>query len=162
MTDVKPIPEGYNTVSSYLTVPNAKEALKFYEKALGAETLMVMDGPNGSTMHAEMKIGNSRVMVSDEHPEYGVVSAKTLGGSPVSMFIYSEDVDALFKRATDAGCEVVQPLNNAFWGDRFGKVKDPFGLQWAMATHIEDVSPEEMMKRQKAFAEAMAKGEMPE
>ena len=149
---VKPIPDGFNTVSVYLIVPNAVEALEFYEKAFGAETVCRMAGPDGkSTMHAECRIGNSTVMLSEENPEWGTRSALTIGGSPISMHLYVENADSFMDRAVAAGCEVVMPLMNAFWGDRYGKLKDPFGIEWGIATHVEDLSPEEMDRRAQEF-----------
>jgi PhnB protein len=148
MASVKPIPDGYNTVSTYLIVKNSVEALEFYRKAFGAEPGVRMPTPDGkSTMHAEMKIGNSTVMLTDENPQWGAQAPETLGGSPSSLHIYVTDADALFKKATQAGCEVIYPINDTFWGDRYGKVKDPFGHQWGIATHKEDVPPEEMGRR---------------
>jgi PhnB protein len=157
---VKPIPDGYNSVSAYLIVKNAAEALDFYKQALGAEPGVRMTGPDGqSTMHAEMHIGNSTVMLSDENPQWGAQSPETLGGSPSSLHIYVEDADALFKRAVEAGCEVVAPIMDAFWGDRYGKLKDPFGHQWGIATHIEDVPPEDMGRRAEEWFASMQQGE---
>lgn len=144
----KPIPDGFNSVSAYLVVPNSEEALSFYERAFGAKTVSRMRGPDGkSTVHAEMRIGNSTVMLSDENPQWGTKSARTLGGSPVSLHIYVEDADALFNRAVKAGCQVAYPMGDPFWGDRYGKVTDPFGLVWGIATHKEDLSEKEMEKR---------------
>jgi PhnB protein len=157
---VKPIPDGYNSVSAYLIVKNAAEALDFYKQALGAEPGVRMTGPDGkSTMHAEMHIGNSTVMLSDENPQWGAQSPETLGGSPSSLHVYVEDADALFKRAVEAGCEVVAPIMDAFWGDRYGKLKDPFGHQWGIATHIEDVPPEDMGRRAEEWFASMQQGE---
>ena len=104
----------------------------------------------GSTMHAEVAIGNSRVMLTDENPEWGARAAKTIGGSPVSLHLYVEDADAVFQRAVEAGCEVLQPLQDVFWGDRYGKLQDPFGIQWGIATHKEDLTAEEIAQRQAA------------
>lgn len=152
MSEVKPIPEGFSTVNAYIIVPNAVEALDFYAKAFGAEQVARMPGPDGeSTMHAEMRIGDSTVMLTDENPEWGSRSALTIGGSPVSLHVYVEDADAFFDRAVTAGCEATMPLMDAFWGDRYGKVKDPYGIEWGIATHVEDLSPEEMDKRAQAF-----------
>ncbi len=157
------IPEGFNTVSTYLIVKDAKKALDFYQKALGAEAGVHMPGPGGQgTMHAEMRIGNSTVMLTDENPQWEMKAPETLGGSPASLHLYVEDVDKAFKRAVDAGCEVVAPLMDAFWGDRYGKVKDPYGHQWGFATHVEDVPPEEMGKRAEAWFAEMAGGQGPE
>jgi uncharacterized glyoxalase superfamily protein PhnB len=159
MAKVKAVPEGFNTVSSSLIVPNCVEALEFYKKALGAEILFRMPGPDGkSTMHAEMRLGNSTVMLSDENPQWGARSPKTLGGSPVTLHLYVDDADSVYQRAVAAGCKVAMPIMDAFWGDRYGKVTDPFGHEWGIGTHKEDLSPEEMDKRAKAaFAEMGAK-----
>jgi len=159
MSDVKPIPDGCHTVNVYLIVPNAKEALEFYAKALGAETLMVMSTPDGrSTVHAEMRIGDSNIMLTDENPAWNAKSPKTLGGTPVSLHLYVEDCDALYDRAIEAGCESTMPVMDMFWGDRYGKFNDPYGHQWGVATHREDVSPEEMEKRSAEFFKQMAEG----
>lgn len=152
---VKPVPDGFNTVSSYLVVKNSAEALDFYQKAFGAESRVRMPGPDGkSTMHAEMRIGNSTVMLSDENPQWGTKSPHTLGGSASSLHIYVEDADKAFSRAVDAGCTVKAPLMDAFWGDRFGKVVDPFGHEWGIATHKEDLDEKEIgLRAEKFFAE---------
>lgn len=147
---VKAIPDGYHTLTPYLVCRNAAEAIPFYEKALGATELYRMPGPDGSVMHAELQIGTSRLMLSDENPQMGSTSPAALGGTPVSTFIYTEDVDAAFTRAVDAGATVKMPPTDMFWGDRFASVVDPFGHEWAMATHVEDVPPDEMMKRMEA------------
>lgn len=144
---VKPVPDGYHTVIPYLVVRGASDAIAFYGKALGATELVRMPGPGGAVMHAELKIGDSVVMLTDENPEMGSVSPATLNGTPVSVFLYVPDVDALFGQAVAAGATALMPPTDMFWGDRFGKLKDPFGHEWAMATHIEDVTPEEMQKR---------------
>lgn len=158
MSEVKAIPDGYNSLNSYLIVKDAKEATEFYVKAFGAKAGMHMPGPDGTgTMHAEIEFGNSRLMICDENPEWGMKSAATLGGSPISLFMYVEDVDSAFQKAVDAGCTVSAPLKDAFWGDRYGHIKDPFGIEWSLATHIKDVSPEEMVEGQKKFMEEMAK-----
>ena len=149
---VKSIPEGYNTVSSYLIVRNAGKALEFYKKAFGAEAGVQMKGPDGeSTMHAEMKIGNSMVMLTDENPQWEMKSPETLGGIASSLHLYVDDADKAFSRALEAGCTVKAPLLDAFWGDRYGKVTDPFGHEWGIATHKEDLSVEEMGKRAAEF-----------
>jgi PhnB protein len=149
---VKPIPDCFNTVSCYLIVKNAVEALEFYRKAFGAEPGVRMPGPDGSsTLHSEMHIGNSTVMLTDENPQWGMKAPQTLGGTPASLHIYVEDADKLYDRAVKAGCTVMSPLMDAFWGDRYGKVQDPFGHQWGIATHKEDLSPEEMGKRAAEF-----------
>jgi PhnB protein len=159
MPEVKPVPEGFNTVSCYLIVKNAREALEFYQKAFGAEAGVRMAGPDGqSTMHAEMRIGDSTIMLTDENPQWGMKSPETLGGSPASLHVYVADADKLFHRAVEAGCTVAAPIMDAFWGDRYGKVTDPFGHQWGIATHKEDLSEDEMAKRAAAFFAEMAKG----
>ncbi len=146
------IPDGYYSLTPYLIVKGAQEAMAYYTRAFGATELVNMPGPGGSVMHAEMQIGNARFMLSDENPERGTKSPKTLGGSAGSVMIYTEDVDATFKRAVDAGGSVVMPVTDMFWGDRYGSVLDPFGHQWQIATHKEDVTPEEMQKRMQAMA----------
>lgn len=157
--DVKPVPQGFNTVSAYIIVPSAVEALEFYGRAFGATTISRMAGPDGtSTMHAEMCIGDSMIMLSDENPQWGAVSAKALGGSPVSLHLYVEDADALFERAVAAGCEVAYPMEDTFWGDRYGKLTDPFGISWGVATHKEDLSDEEIGRRARELFAAMAEG----
>lgn len=159
---VSPIPNGYGSVTTYLVVPNAMEAIAFYEKAFGAERLMHMVGLNGEgTLHAEFKIGNSILMITDENPDWHMPSPKTLGGAPTSFMIYCEDCEAAFQKAVDAGCSVQAPVAEMFWGDRMGKVEDPFGFQWAFATHIEDVSPEELDKRREAWISQMMSGDSP-
>ena len=153
---VKPVPDGFNSVSVYLVVKNAVEALEFYQKAFGAEAGARMPGPDGkSTMHAEMRIGNSTIMLTDENPQWQMKSPETLGGSPASLHVYVDDADKLFNRAVEAGCTVTAPLMDAFWGDRYGKLADPFGHQWGIATHTEDVAPEEMGRRAKEFFASM-------
>jgi uncharacterized glyoxalase superfamily protein PhnB len=144
----KPIPDGYATVSAYLIVEDSKHAMDFYEKAFGAKRGHHMPGPGGQgTMHAEMRIGDSSFMLSDANPTWGTRSAKQLGGSPVSLHVYVEDADELVERAVDAGCEVKFPLNDTFWGDRYAKLVDPFGIEWGIATHKEDLSEDELRKR---------------
>ena len=154
MPNVKPIPEGYHTATPYLTVRDAARAIDFYKRAFGAQEIVRMDGPQGKIGHAELKIGDSMIMLSDEMPMGGTRSPQTLGGTTAAIFLYVKDVDAAFKQATSAGAKVEAPLADMFWGDRFGKLTDPFGHSWAMATHKEDVAPEEMAKRSR---EAMAK-----
>ena len=144
---VKPIPDGYHTVTPYLIVHDAAKALDFYKKALGARELFRMAVPDGRVGHAEMQVGNSRFMLADECPEMGAKSATTLGGTPVSVYLYVEDADASFDRAVTAGATVVHPMKDQFYGDRSGTVADPFGLQWHIATHKEDVAPDELHRR---------------
>ncbi|MEM8680722.1 MAG: VOC family protein [Planctomycetota bacterium] len=152
---VQAIPAGCNTVNAYLVVKDAEASIDFYTKAFGGEGGACLRAPDGSVMHAEIRIGNSTIMLSQENPAWELKSAETLGGSPVSLHLYVEDADALFKQAIDAGCTEVAPLMDAFWGDRFGKVCDPFGLQWSIATHVEDVSPAERDRRAQAWFASM-------
>lgn len=144
---VKAKPEGYHTVTPHLIVRGGAKALEFYRTAFGAEEAMRMPGPDGRLMHAEMRIGDSVVMLSDEFPEQGSKSPQSLGGCSGGIFLYVENVDAAFKRALDAGCEAKMPPTDMFWGDRFARLTDPFGHAWAIATHVEDVPPEEMKRR---------------
>lgn len=143
---VKPIPDGYHSVTPYLIVHDAAKAIEFYKKAFGAVELMRMAGPDGTLGHAEIKIGNSPVMLADENLAWGAKSAKNIGGSPVGLMIYVDDCDAMFKRAVAAGGREDRPLQDQFYGDRSGTLTDPFGLQWTIATHIKDVSMDDMMK----------------
>jgi len=155
---VPPIPEGYHTVTPYLIVKGAARAIEFYEKAFGAKEVLRMPGPGGKgIMHAEIKIGSSRLMLNDEIPAMGCKSVETFGGSPVSFYVYIENVDAAWKRAVDAGATVMMPLADMFWGDRVGVVVDPFGHKWTLAQHVSDPTPEEMKKGQEAFAARMQK-----
>jgi PhnB protein len=150
---VKPIPEGYNSVNAYLAVEDAEKAIEFYEKAFGAKERGRMPGPGGKIAHAELQIGDSVVMLSDPLPQQSVKSPKELGGTSASLMLYVEDVDEFVQQAVDAGATITMPVEDQFWGDRFGKVMDPFGHDWSIATHVEDVSPEEMAKRgQEAMA----------
>ena len=144
---VKPVPDGYHTVTPYLIIKGAAGALEFYKKAFGAEELYRMPQPDGRIGHAEIRIGNSRVMLADEFPEMGYRSPQSLGGSPVSILLYVKDVDAMAGKALAAGAKVIRPVQDQFYGDRSGTVLDPFGHFWTIATHIEDVAPEEMQRR---------------
>ncbi len=153
---VKPVPDGYHTVTPYLTVDDAVRALDFYKRAFGARETERMLGPGGRIMHAEIRLGDSVVMLSDEMPGMSTCrSAKSLGGTTTQIFLYVPDVDTAFKRAADAGCTVTMPLADMFWGDRYGKLEDPFGHQWGLATHKEDVSPDEIRKRGAAAMASM-------
>jgi len=143
---VKPIPVGYHTATPYLIVHDATHAIDFYSKAFGAKELYRMDD-NGKIGHAEIQIGDSRIMLADEYPDMGARSPRALGGSPVSILLYVEDVDAFVNRAVAAGCKLVRPVEDKFYGDRSGTIEDPFGHTWHVSTHIEDVPPEEMDKR---------------
>ena len=153
------IPKGYHSVQAYLTVADGTKALEFYGRAFGAKVKERMPGPGGKLMHAEFTIGDSVVMMSDEFTNMPDTprSPQTLGGATGSLMLYVPDVDAAFKRATDAGCKALMPPSDMFWGDRFGKVMDPFGHHWGLATHKEDVSPAEMRKRAEAFTAQMGK-----
>lgn len=152
---IKPIPEGYHSITPYLTVDNANQAIDFYKHAFDAKEITRMDGPPGKVSHAELKIGDSFLMVSDEMPGSGIRSARSLGGSPVNIFLYVEDVDTVFNRAKTAGAKVDMPVDDMFWGDRYGKLTDPFGHSWSIATHKEDVAPAEMKKRAQTSMEKM-------
>jgi PhnB protein len=155
----KAIPEGYHAVTPYLAVKNAAEAIDFYRRAFGAQEISRMTGPGGNgVMHAEIRIGDSLIMLSDEFPGSGCASPQSLGGTTCQLFIYVEDVDAAFQQAVAAGAKSVMPATDMFWGDRYGKVTDPYGHQWGLATHKEDVSPAEMKKRSEAFFAQMQKG----
>ncbi|GAB4156365.1 MAG: Dot/Icm type IV secretion system effector PhnB [Cyanobacteria bacterium J069] len=149
---VKPIPDGYATVIPYLTVHDAAGAIAFYEQAFGATELMRLASPSGKLAHAEIKIGNSLIMLSDEFPEMNHRSAQAIGDTPVTLMLHVEDVDSLFNRAIAAGATAVRPVENQFYGDRAGTVSDPFGHVWTLATHVEDVSMEEINARFSALA----------
>jgi PhnB protein len=145
----KPIPEGYHSVTPYLVVKGASRAIEFYKEAFGATELMRMEGPGGSVGHAEIKIGNSPVMLADEHPDMGFRSPQTLGGAGVSLMVYVDDVDEVFPRAVSAGAKELRPVQNQFYGDRSGTLEDPFGHVWTVSTHVEDLSTDEMIERSK-------------
>jgi PhnB protein len=153
---VKPIPDGYHTVTPYLAVDDAAAAIEYYKKAFGAKERFRVDAPGGKIGHAELEIGDSLVMLSDPFPQGSTKPPKELGGTSVSIFMYVEDVDAVVKRAVDAGATVTMEVADQFWGDRFGSVQDPFGHLWSIATHVEDVPPEEMAERSKAAMAAMS------
>lgn len=150
--NVKPIPEGYHTATPYLIVKGGVDAIEFYKKAFGAKESFRMMRPDGRVGHAEIKIGDSVIMLADEHPEIGARSPQTIGGSPISIHLYVEDVDAVFNRAVAAGAKVQRPLQDQFYGDRTGGLLDPFGHAWYVATHVEDIAPEELQKRAAAAA----------
>jgi PhnB protein len=155
---VKPIPEGYHSVTPYLIVSNAGRALDFYKSAFGAKEMIRMEQPGGRIGHAEIQIGDSRVMLADEFPEMGAKSPDSLGGSPVGLMLYVQDVDSQFRQAIAAGAKEVRPVQDQFYGDRSGTLVDPFGHQWTLGTHKEDVSDEEM-KRRMAAAFAQREGQ---
>jgi len=152
MPAVKPIPEGHHNVTPYLIVSNAAGAIDFYKRIFGATEVMRMTGPDGRVHHAELRIGDSLIMLADEHPEVGARSPQSVGGSPVSFLLYVEHVDAVAQRAEAAGAKILRPPKDQFYGDRTATLTDPFGHQWTVATHVEDVSPEEMRKRAAAAA----------
>ena len=149
MSKVSHIPEGYNTVTPYLIIKGAAKAIEYYKEAFGAKEVVRMDGPDGKVGHAELQIGDSRIMLADENPTMGAghVSADSIGGSPVSIYLYLPDVDHVVKRAVAAGAKILKPVQDQFYGDRSGFLQDPFGHLWGIATHVEDVSPQEMKER---------------
>jgi PhnB protein len=153
---VEPVPAEYPGVTPYLSVNDAAAAIEFYKQGFGATEVMRLPGPNGKLGHAEIKIGDALVMLADEFPEYGNLSPKTLGGSAVRLHLYVTDVDAFFDKAVAAGAKVLIPIADQFYGDRSGRLEDPFGHVWLVSTHIEDVSPEEMQRRMAAYSEKEA------
>lgn len=156
---VKAKPDGYHSITPYLITHDAPAAIEFYKKAFGATELMRLPGPGGKVMHAEIKIGDSPIMLADEFPEMGIHSAMSLGGSPVSLLIYTENVDAMFAQALAAGATEKKPLADQFYGDRSGTIGDPFGHSWTIASHTEDVSPEEIERRFGEMMKQMGGGE---
>jgi PhnB protein len=152
----QPIPEGYSTISPYLAVDDAAEAIAYYKKAFGAEETVRMAAPDGKIGHAELKIGDSHVMLSDPFPQASTTPPKELGGTSASVFMYVEDVDAVVQKAVDAGATVTMEVEDQFWGDRFGSITDPFGHSWSIATHVEDLTSEEIEERGKAAMAAMS------
>jgi PhnB protein len=143
----KPVPDGYHTATPYLIVKGAASAIEFYKKAFGATELFRMAAPEGKLGHAEIKIGDSPIMLADEVPEMKYLGPESLGGTPVAMLLYVDDVDARFSQAIAAGAKEIRPVKDQFYGDRSGTLQDPFGHLWTIATHVEDVSPEEIEKR---------------
>jgi PhnB protein len=161
-TNVKPIPEGYHTLTPYLAIRGAAEAIEFYKRAFGARERARMPGPDGKSIgHAEIVIGDSIIMLADEMPQFGNRSPQTLNGTPVTFALYVEDADASYKRAVDAGAKVLRPIADQFYGDRAGTVVDPYGYQWSLMTRKEEVSLEELNKRMKEFYAKMAAGQKP-
>jgi PhnB protein len=154
MSKVKAIPEGYHSVTPSLTCKNAAAAIDFYKKAFGAKELFRMPAPDGRVAHAELLIGDSHIMLNDEMMPMATISQ---GNRPIYLFLYVENADNTFNTAVQNGAKVDMPLENMFWGDRFGRVSDPFGHQWGIATHVEDVSPDEMKKRSEAWMAKMSK-----
>ncbi len=155
MPQVKPIPEGMHTVTPDLVCKGAAEAIEFYKNAFNAAEMGRLPGPEGKLMHAMIRIGDSFVMLVDEFPEWGSLGPKTLKGSPVTIHLYVEDVDAFIERAVAAGAKITMPVADTFWGDRYGQLEDPFGHRWSVATHVRDMSPEEI---EQAAAKALAEG----
>lgn len=148
---VAPIPAGYHSLTPYISFKDAGKAIEFYKQAFGATEVLRMPTPDGKVAHAELRIGNSHFMLSDEFPQMGCKSAETLGGSPVSMMIYVEDVNFSARKAEEAGMKVLRPVQDQFYGDRSGTFQDPFGMVWTLATHVEDVAPAELERRAKAM-----------
>lgn len=149
---VKPVPEGYHTVTPYLIIKGTAAAIEFYKKVFGATEVMRMADPSGRIGHAEVKIGDSHVMLADEDPMRGIRSPQSIGGSPVTILLYVEDVDSTVGQAVAAGAKLTRPVEDQFYGDRSGGLEDPFGHIWYVATHKEDVAPEEMKRRAAAFS----------
>jgi PhnB protein len=149
---VKPVPEGMHTVTPHLICAGATDAIEFYKKAFNAIEMGHLSNPQGKLMHASIRIGDSAVMLADEFPDWGKFGPKSLKGSPVTIHLYVEDVDATFERAVSAGAKITMPLEDTFWGDRYGVLEDPFGHHWSVATHIRDMTPEEIQQAaQKMF-----------
>jgi len=155
---VRAVPEGYHTVAPHLCVDNGAQALEFYRKAFGAAEVNCLKIPGGKIGHAEIQIGDSRIMLSDEFPDFGNRSPKSFGGTPVIIHLYVEDVDAVAGQALAAGATVLIPVADQFYGDRSGRIQDPFGHVWIISTHIEDVTPEEVERRTEAFMKQRAAG----
>ena len=147
MSPVQPIPEGYPRLSPYLCIDGAARAIEFYTEVLGATEKMRMPGPDGKIGHAELALGESVIMLADEHPDIGFLSPLRIGGTAVTLHTYVEDVDAVFERALAAGAKSLRPVENQFYGDRSAQFEDPFGHRWSIATHVEDVDPDEMARR---------------
>ena len=155
---VKAIPDGYHTVTPYLFIKGAGAAIEYYKKAFGATEVVRMGGPDGKVGHAEIRIGDSFIMLADEFPDMKALSPQTIGGTPMLILLYVDDVDTVFKRAIDAGGKELQPLEDKFYGDRSGTLLDPFGHMWSVSTHKEDVPPEEMKRREEAYRKKMEAG----
>ena len=156
MSKVPHIPKGYNSITPYLIVKGAAQAIDYYKKVFGATEVFRMDAPDGKVGHAELKIGDSHIMLADENPNMGQghASAATIGASPVSLYLYLPDVDRVVDRAVAAGAKILKPVQDQFYGDRSGFIQDPFGHLWGVATHVEDVSPHEMQERAKKAMQA--------
>ena len=149
---VKSIPDGYHSITPYLILSGAGEAIAFYKRALGADEVMRLDDPTGKVHHAEISLGDSRIMLADEHPEIQALSPKTIGGSPISIHLYVDDVDSMVERAVAAGAKLIRPVADQFYGERVGGIEDPFGYRWFIATHKEDLSMDEIRRRAAAQA----------
>jgi len=156
MSKVSPIPQGYHSITPYLVIKGAAQAIEYYKKVFGATEVVRMNGPGGKVGHAELKIGDSLIMLADENPSMGAgyTSATSIGASPVSLYLYLPDVDNAIERAAAAGARILRPAKDQFYGDRSGFIQDPFGHLWGIATHVEDVSPEEMKERMKKLQAA--------
>ena len=155
------VPAGFSTVTPHLVIRDAVQAIEFYKKAFGAKESVRMDGPDGKIMHAEIKIGDSHLFLGEEMPEWGSKSPLMLGGTGATIHLYVDDADALFNQAVAAGAQIKMPLMDQFWGDRYGKLVDPYGHDWSVATHLEDLSPAEMKKRQEVAMAQMAAQQPP-
>lgn len=154
---VKSVPEGYHNVTPYLCIQGAAQAIEFYKKAFGAVEVMRMPQPDGKIGHAEIKFGDSHVMLADECPEMGFRSPKAIGGSPIGLMLYVDSVDVTVEKAVAAGAKLLKPVENQFYGDRSGRIEDPFGYAWYVSTHVEDVPPDELKRRAAAWMEQNAK-----
>jgi len=154
MSKISYIPKGYNSVTPYLVIKGAAKAIDYYKKVFGATVVVRMDGPNGQVGHAELQIGDSRIMLADENPSMGNRSAESIGASPVSLYVYLPDCDKVVAKAVAAGAKILKPVEDQFYGDRSGFIQDPFGHLWGIATHKEDVSPKELEERMKKVMQA--------
>ncbi|HZR27746.1 MAG TPA: VOC family protein [Terriglobales bacterium] len=156
MSKVSPVPKGYNSITPYLIIKGAAQAIDYYKKVFGATEVFRMDQPDGKVGHAELQIGDSRIMLADENPKMGqgYTSAASIGSSPVSLYLYIPDVDRVVERAVAEGAKTIKPVQDQFYGDRSGFIQDPFGHFWGIATHVEDVAPQEMAERAKKAMQA--------
>jgi PhnB protein len=154
MSEVNYIPKGYNTITPYLVIKGAAKAIEYYKNVFGATVVVRMDGPGGSVGHAELQIGDSRIMLADENLSMGYRSAESIGASPVSLYVYIPDCDKVVAKAVEEGAKILKPVEDQFYGDRSGFIQDPFGHLWGVATHKEDVSAEEMKKRMQKMMQA--------
>jgi PhnB protein len=153
---VKPIPEGYHSLNAYIAVDDAAAAIEYYSEVFGAKERLRMDGPDGKIGHAELQIGDSVLMLADPNPQSNYTPPKELGGTSAGLLLYVEDVDSVVMKATEAGATLTMPIEDMFWGDRFGQITDPFGHGWQIATHKEDLTEEEIAERSKAAMAAMS------